>query len=107
MELDLLLEREPWPTALAWLKDWGALALVDGALQGDDLARRRLAWARRFGLPLLPAWLAAAADPAAVAERLQLRRTPDIWFEAGAEVDPGKVKSLLRRIQRGRPRDLS
>ncbi len=42
-----------------------------------------------------------------VAERLQLRRTPDIWFEAGAEVDPGKVKSLLRRIQRGRPRDLT
>lgn len=41
-----------------------------------------------------------------VAERLQLRRTPDLQFESGADVDPGKVKSLMRRIQRGRPRDL-
>jgi ribosome-binding factor A len=43
---------------------------------------------------------------AQVAERLQLRRTPDLQFESGADVDPAKVKSLLRRIQRGRPRDL-
>jgi ribosome-binding factor A len=42
-----------------------------------------------------------------IADRLQLRRTPDIYFESGADVDPGKVKSLMRRIQRGRPRDLS
>lgn len=41
-----------------------------------------------------------------VADRLQLRRTPDLQFESGADVDPGRVKSLLRRIQRGRPRDL-
>ncbi|MCA2966894.1 MAG: 30S ribosome-binding factor RbfA [Acidobacteriaceae bacterium] len=41
-----------------------------------------------------------------VAERLQLRRTPDLQFESGADVDPAKVKSLLRRIQRGRPREL-
>jgi poly(A) polymerase len=31
-----------------------------------------LRWAQRFGVPLLPAWLAAASDPAAVAARLQL-----------------------------------
>lgn len=72
MELDLLLQREPWPVALARLQAWGALALVDGALQVDAKWRHRLSWARRFGLPLLPALLAAATDPVAVAERLQL-----------------------------------
>jgi poly(A) polymerase len=33
---------------------------------------RRLRWAQRFGLPLLPALLAGAAAPLALAERLQL-----------------------------------
>jgi poly(A) polymerase len=72
MELDLLLQREPWPVALARLQAWGALTLLDGALQVDVHWRRRLAWARRFGLPLLPALLAAVTDPVAVAQRLQL-----------------------------------
>ncbi|MCP9849568.1 CCA tRNA nucleotidyltransferase [Cyanobium sp. Morenito 9A2] len=72
MELELLLEREDWRAAMARLQDWGALPLVEEALQSDRHWRRRLHWAQRFGLPLLPAWLAAAADPLAVAARLQL-----------------------------------
>lgn len=72
MELELLLEREAWPRGLAALQRWGALVLLDAALQTDRSWLRRLRWASRAGLPLLPALLAAAADPVALAERLQL-----------------------------------
>ena len=40
-----------------------------------------------------------------LAERLQLRHTPDLHFEADAEVDASKVKGLLKRVRKGRPRD--
>ena len=72
MELELLLEREAWPLALAALQRWGALPLIDAALQHDRGWRLRLRWAERLGLPLLPALLVVAAEPLAVAERLQL-----------------------------------
>jgi poly(A) polymerase len=61
MELELLLERER-----------SGPALLDRALQADRLWRRRLHWARRFGLPPLAALLAGAEAPLAVAERLQI-----------------------------------
>jgi len=72
MELELLLEREAWPRGLAALQRWGGLALLDGSLQADRHWHRRLRWARRLGLPLLPSLLAVASDPVALAERLQL-----------------------------------
>ena len=72
MELELLLEREPWPEALRALQSWGGLALLDAQLQADDAWRRRLHWAQRLQVPLPAALLAAASDPLAVAERLQL-----------------------------------
>jgi len=72
MELELLLEREAWPLALAALQHWGALPLLDQALQRDRNWHLRLRRAGRLGLPLLPALLVVASDPLAVAERLQL-----------------------------------
>jgi poly(A) polymerase len=72
MELELLLERERSGPALTALQGWGGLALLDRALQADRLWRRRLHWARRFGLPPLAALLAGAEAPLAVAERLQI-----------------------------------
>ena len=72
MELELLLEREPWDRGLACLQDWGALVLVDRALQDDPHWRRRLRWARRCGLPLLLALLAGSEAAETVARRLQL-----------------------------------
>ncbi|MCY4172552.1 MAG: CCA tRNA nucleotidyltransferase [Cyanobacteria bacterium MAG CAR3_bin_5] len=74
MELALLLNQEPWGQAVTLLQCWGALDLVDwsGALQQDATWRRRLHWAARWNLPLLPALLMGAADPLAVAQRLQL-----------------------------------
>ena len=87
MELELLLAREPWPQALALLQRWGGLQLLDPALQAEPapVRERRLRWAKRFGLPLLPALLARAADPLALAERLQLphrhRNLLSQWLE--------------------------
>ncbi|MCP9930998.1 CCA tRNA nucleotidyltransferase [Cyanobium sp. AMD-g] len=72
MELELLLDREPWEEALTCLQSWGALVLVDPALQADVTWRRRLRWARRCGLPLLAALLAGGETASAVATRLQL-----------------------------------
>lgn len=88
MELELLLEREPWPAALTALQSWGALALLDPSLQVDPDWRRRLTWAQRFSshggaterastlapisLPPCALLIAAASQPLALAERLQL-----------------------------------
>ncbi|MCP9834049.1 MULTISPECIES: CCA tRNA nucleotidyltransferase [unclassified Cyanobium] len=72
MELELLLEREPWPEAMASLQAWGALVLVDPALQADVSWRLRLRWARRSGLPSLAALLAVSEVATTVATRLQL-----------------------------------
>ncbi|MCP9789316.1 CCA tRNA nucleotidyltransferase [Cyanobium sp. Maggiore-St4-Cus] len=72
MELELLLEREPWLAALGALQRWGALALLDPELQADTQWPRRLRWAVRLGLPLLVALVAGARQPLALAERLQL-----------------------------------
>jgi poly(A) polymerase len=72
MELELLLEQEPWRDALALLETWGALGLIDRSLTSDRAWRRRLAWAERRRLPLLPALLAELTAPAAAAARLDL-----------------------------------
>jgi poly(A) polymerase len=87
MELELLLEREPWPLALAALQRWGALPLIDAALQHDRGWRRRLRWAERLGLPLLPALLVVAAEPLAVAERLQLPHRQHRLLAQGLELE--------------------
>lgn len=72
MELELLLAREPWPQALNLLQTWGGLGLLDPGLQSDGRILRRLGQAQRLGLPLLTALVAGAADPIALAARLQL-----------------------------------
>ena len=72
MELELLLDREPWYEALALLQSWGALVLLDSCLQQDSRLKRRLIQAQRLGLPLLTSLVAGAKDPSALAQRLQL-----------------------------------
>ena len=72
MELELLLSREPWRLSWAALQRWGALVLLDPQLQTDSNWQRRLHWAQRLEVPLLPALLVGASDPLALAERLQL-----------------------------------
>ena len=82
MELELLLEREPWHCALQHLQAWGGLVLLDQGLQDSA----RWAWAiqraDRLRVPRLCALLACAADPAAVAARLQLPHRQQRWLQA-------------------------
>ena len=81
MELERLLDYEPWPIALDLLESWQAMALVDPCLQRDPGRTRRLRWGQRLGLPLMTALLAAAADPGAVARRLQIPGQQQQWLE--------------------------
>ena len=81
MELERLLEREPWPKALDLLEQWQALPLLDPQLQNDPRRTQRLQWGRRLGLPLMPTLLLGAADPVAVAQRLQIPGKQLQWLQ--------------------------
>ena len=80
MELERLLEQEPWPQALDLLEQWQALPLLDVQLQNDPGRTLRLRWAQRLGLPLMPALLLGAEDPVVVAERLQIPGKHQQWL---------------------------
>jgi poly(A) polymerase len=71
-ELEVLLVRENWKIALQRLHEWGGFLLLDPLLQADHQWPRRLHWASRWSLPLMAAFIAAAEDPLALAERLQV-----------------------------------
>lgn len=86
MELDRLLLHEPWQRALDLLEDWGALPVIEPALQQDPDRGRRLRWAARLGLPLMPALLLAASDPVATAQRLQIPAVQQRWLEQQLEL---------------------
>ena len=86
MELDRLLEREPWALALDLLEQWQALPLLDLRLQNDPRRTERLRWAQRLGLPLMPALLLGASDPLAVAQRLQIPGRQQQWLQQCAEL---------------------
>ena len=80
MELDRLFCNEPWRGALDQLSGWEAMPLIDPELQVDPRRRHRLRQAQRLGLPLMPAWLAAASQPVAVAKRLQIPAQQLQWL---------------------------
>ena len=86
MELELLFDREPWPQALLALQSWGALSLLDPALQADPRLVRRLLQAQRLQLPLLPALLAGADQPLELAARLQLPQQQQRWLQQMQEL---------------------
>jgi len=81
MELELLLESEPWRKALRLLSDWGVLDLLDCQSQSDPYWLSRLHWAERLQLPLLPCVVANAANPLALANRFQLPRRQQHWLQ--------------------------
>ena len=93
MELDRLLEREPWPQALDLLEQWQALSLLDVQLQQDYQRTQRLHWAQRLGLPLMPSLLLGAADPVAVAQRLQIPGKHQRWLQQCEELREWLVDS--------------
>ncbi len=103
MELELLLEREPWLAALKALQRWGALALLDPALQADRAWPRRLRWGQRLGVPLLVALVAGASDPLALAERLQLphrqHRLLVQWHQLRRRLQERQAEGSLLRVE--------
>ncbi len=86
MELERLLQREAWPQALDLLEQWQALPLLDTQLQNDPWRTQRLHWGRRLGLPLMPSLLLGAADPVAVAQRLQIPGRHQQWLQQCGEL---------------------
>ncbi|WP_231856959.1 MULTISPECIES: CCA tRNA nucleotidyltransferase [unclassified Synechococcus] len=80
MELDLLLEREPWAEAVVLLQAWSAMPLLDPWLQSEARLIRRLGWASRLGLPAMAALVASASDPIALAQRLQIPLQQQRWL---------------------------
>lgn len=81
MELDLLLNKDPWPAALALLQSWSAMSLLDPSLQTEVTLERRLRWAARLDLPAMAALVAAAGNPLALAQRLQIPSQQQRWLE--------------------------
>jgi poly(A) polymerase len=96
MELDLLLEWEPWPEALALLQEWTAMSLLDSGLQNEPRLERRLRWAARLGLPALVALVAAASNPIALGQRLQIPRQQQRWLEELIELRRWLLQELAQ-----------
>ena len=82
MELELLLEREPWDKALQRLQQWGGLALLDPGLQRNRHWWLSLQRATRWQLTLLPVMIACADDPLGLAARLQLPHRQQRWLKS-------------------------
>ena len=82
MEVELLLEREPWREALDCLHAWGGLVLLDAGLQRNRRWQLALQRAIRWDLPLLPVLIACADDPVGLAQRLQVPHRHQRWLKA-------------------------
>ena len=93
MELDRLLEREPWSKALDFLEQWQAMPLLDLQLQNDPRRTERLRWAQRLALPLMPALLLGAADPVAEAQRLGIPGKQQQWLQQCGTIRAWLIKS--------------
>tara|TARA_Y100001968_G_scaffold297440_1_gene306372 strand:+ start:4653 stop:5891 length:1239 start_codon:yes stop_codon:yes gene_type:complete len=72
MELELLLENEPWEQALEFLQNWGGFLLLDKRLHKDQKWKKRIALALDLGLTPLTALIAGSSNPLSLSKRLQL-----------------------------------
>ena len=72
MEIELLLEKEPWEKAIYKLQKWGALVLLDQNIQRDLDWEIRIRWARKLNVKPLTALIAIAKDPFGLSLRLHL-----------------------------------
>ena len=95
MELELLLEREPWSEALGLLQAWTALPLIDPWLQTESMLTRRVSRAMRLGLPAMVAFVAAASDPIALAWRLQIPVQQQRWLQELIELRSWLLQEVL------------
>ena len=101
MELELLLDREPWDQALKLLRQWSALPLLDGRLQQDSRLHRRLVQGMRLGLPALVVLVAAATDPVSLASRLQIPHQQQVWLGELVQCRQWLDREVLREAWSG------
>ena len=99
MELELLLEREPWDKALQRLQQWGGLALLDPGLQRNRYWWLALQRATRWQLPLLPVLIACADDPVGLAARLQLPHRQQRWLKSLVQLRQQTAQLTLEQCQ--------
>ena len=74
MELELLLEEEPWEEAFIFLQDWGGFLLLDDNLQRDKTWKKRIETALAFGLTPLTSFIAGTSNRFSISKRLQIPR---------------------------------
>ncbi len=78
MELNLLLNNEPWVAALKLLQSWGALSLINLDIQKDNSWQERITLSQDFNLQPLTILLSNSQDPIPVAKRLGLSKIQEI-----------------------------
>ncbi len=72
MELELLLEKEPWEIAIRKLQEWGGLALLDKDLQDDSELIEKLKKASALSIPKLTVLVSTAKEFTNLAKRLEI-----------------------------------
>ncbi len=104
MELELMLEKEPWEIALTHLKAWGALDLLDKSLEREQNLFRKILWGKRFGLPPLLILIAVASNSMALAERFLLPNQQTIALKESFEIqDWLNSHKVLEDLMKWRP----
>ena len=90
-ELELLLEKEPWPEALEFLQHCGGLRLLDQSIQEDPKWHQRLLLAEHYQLPRLLSLIAVSNQAAELAQRLKIPQSQQKLLE--------QMLQFRRRVQ--------
>tara|TARA_Y100001968_G_scaffold88534_1_gene79592 strand:+ start:287 stop:1513 length:1227 start_codon:yes stop_codon:yes gene_type:complete len=85
MELELLFQEKSCVKSIAYLKDWGALVLLDKEIQNDQDWGSRMDWALRLGITPLTAFIAKSSNSKSIAKRLQLPQKEQDLLESSLE----------------------
>ena len=72
------------------------MSLLDPGLQHEPRLKRRLRWAERLGLPALVALVAAASNPIALGQRLQIPLPQQRWLEEFIELRQWLLQELAQ-----------
>ncbi len=95
LELELLLNNEPWEIAIKNLQSWGGLALLDEEIQRDPQWEERVHFAQKLKIQKLTALVVGCKEPSTVAARLQISKG-----EQSLICEYLKLKNFLLEIQR-------
>ncbi len=86
LEINLLLNHEPWSKALTYLQSWGGLILFSQDIQSDKDLKRRIKWALRLKIDPLTALISGTENSIKIAERLQLLKTEQLIIKQSLDI---------------------